>query len=171
MHVLVIGAGAWGTALAISAARDGHRQVSLWSRDAAQAADMAAKTNYRNVGGMTIKGFELEAYYDSTYLFGSLSYSWITGKHEGAYTNPWGPDVWAKDIPAPKWITTLGVKIPSWDAKVGWQAHQLKVRVAAEHPVYRVREKAQVKIAVRTADGTALPADSAARWARRSQPR
>ena len=37
---------------------------------------------------------------------------------------------------------------------VGWQAHELKVRVAAEHDVYRVRDKAQVKIAVRTADGT-----------------
>ncbi|WP_420832729.1 TonB-dependent hemoglobin/transferrin/lactoferrin family receptor [Pseudomonas wadenswilerensis] len=79
-------------------------------------------SNYRNLKGVTIKGFEVESFYDSTYLFGSVSYSWMTGRHEGAYTNPWGPDVWAKDIPAPKWITTLGVKIPSWDAKVGWQA-------------------------------------------------
>ena len=79
-------------------------------------------SNYRNINSVTIKGFEVESFYDSTYLFGSLSYSWMTGRHEGAYTNPWGPDVWAKDIPAPKWITTLGVKIPSWDAKVGWQA-------------------------------------------------
>ncbi|MDP3522473.1 MAG: NAD(P)H-dependent glycerol-3-phosphate dehydrogenase [Hydrogenophaga sp.] len=55
MHVLVIGAGAWGTALAISAARDGHRQVSLWSRDAAQAADMAAtRQNRRYLPGMDL---------------------------------------------------------------------------------------------------------------------
>lgn len=45
---------------------------------------------YRNIGDLTIKGFEVESYYDSTYLFGALSYSWITGKHQGAYTNPWG---------------------------------------------------------------------------------
>jgi hemoglobin/transferrin/lactoferrin receptor protein len=77
--------------------------------------------NYRNIGGLTIKGFEVESFYDSTYLFGSLSYSWMTGKHEGAYTNPWGPDVWARDIPPQKWIAVLGVKIPSWDAQVGWQ--------------------------------------------------
>ncbi len=38
MHITVLGAGAWGTALAIQAA---HRhQVTLWSRDTAQAAQM-----------------------------------------------------------------------------------------------------------------------------------
>jgi glycerol-3-phosphate dehydrogenase (NAD(P)+) len=37
----VLGAGAWGTALAISAARH-NSQVALWARDAAQVADMGA---------------------------------------------------------------------------------------------------------------------------------
>jgi glycerol-3-phosphate dehydrogenase (NAD(P)+) len=37
----VLGAGAWGTALAISAARH-NPQVALWARDAAQVADMGA---------------------------------------------------------------------------------------------------------------------------------
>ena len=85
--------------------------------------DMASKTNYRNVGSMTIKGFELEGYYDSTYLFGSLSYSWATGKRENPYTNPWATDihVWARDIPPAKWVAVLGTKIPAWDAQVGWQ--------------------------------------------------
>ncbi len=41
----VLGAGAWGTALAISAARH-NPQVALWARDAAQVADMA--TSRRN---------------------------------------------------------------------------------------------------------------------------
>ncbi|QJI27717.1 TonB-dependent hemoglobin/transferrin/lactoferrin family receptor [Pseudomonas sp. ADAK18] len=82
---------------------------------------MGPMSNYRNIGGLTIKGFEVEGYYDSTYLFGSLSYSYATGKHEGAYTNPWGPDVWARDIPPAKWVVVLGTKIPSWDAQVGWQ--------------------------------------------------
>jgi glycerol-3-phosphate dehydrogenase (NAD(P)+) len=36
MDIRVIGAGAWGTALAINAARHGH-VVTLWARDAAQA--------------------------------------------------------------------------------------------------------------------------------------
>lgn len=81
---------------------------------------------YRNIGDLTIKGFEVESFYDSNYLFGSLSYSWITGKHEGAYTNPWGPNVWARDIPPRKWVATLGLKIPQWDAQVGWQGQWVR---------------------------------------------
>ncbi|MBT2374458.1 TonB-dependent receptor [Pseudomonas fluorescens] len=87
---------------------------------------MGPMPNYRNIGGLTIKGFEVEGYYDSTYLFGSLSYSYATGKHEGAYTNPWGPDVWARDIPPAKWVVVLGTKIPSWDAQVGWQGQFIR---------------------------------------------
>ena len=77
--------------------------------------------NYRNIGSVTIKGFEIESFYESTYVFGSLSYAWMTGKHQGAYTNPWGPNVWARDVPAPKWIAVLGTKIPSLDARIGWK--------------------------------------------------
>ena len=55
MRVLVIGAGAWGTALAVSAARDGHRRVSLWSRDATQASEMATlRQNRRYLPGMDL---------------------------------------------------------------------------------------------------------------------
>ncbi len=43
---------------------------------------------------------------------------------------------------------------------VGWRAHELKVRVAAERKVYKVREKARVRIEVRTADGKNPPAGS-----------
>ena len=49
MKIVVIGAGAWGTAVAISAAANpaGHR-VTLWARDAQQVADMqAARSNTR----------------------------------------------------------------------------------------------------------------------------
>jgi glycerol-3-phosphate dehydrogenase (NAD(P)+) len=54
MRITVLGAGAWGTALAISAARHsgaGH-QVSLWARDTAQALEMqATRENRRYLGG------------------------------------------------------------------------------------------------------------------------
>ena len=45
MNIIVLGAGAWGTALAISAARapQAGRTVTLWARDAALVADMAAR--------------------------------------------------------------------------------------------------------------------------------
>ncbi|MBL0943068.1 MAG: NAD(P)-dependent glycerol-3-phosphate dehydrogenase [Hydrogenophaga sp.] len=42
-HTVVLGAGAWGTALAIGAARHGAARVTLWARDAAQAATLAAR--------------------------------------------------------------------------------------------------------------------------------
>jgi glycerol-3-phosphate dehydrogenase (NAD(P)+) len=41
-HIAVIGAGAWGTALALTCARAG-RQVTLWEHDAANAAQLAEK--------------------------------------------------------------------------------------------------------------------------------
>jgi glycerol-3-phosphate dehydrogenase (NAD(P)+) len=51
MRITVLGAGAWGTALAISAARQSHA-VTLWARDAAQAADMQARReNHRYLAG------------------------------------------------------------------------------------------------------------------------
>jgi glycerol-3-phosphate dehydrogenase (NAD(P)+) len=54
MNILVIGAGAWGTALAMSAAAHpaGHA-VQLWARDAAQARALrAARENTRYLAGI-----------------------------------------------------------------------------------------------------------------------
>jgi len=46
VNIAVLGAGSWGTALAILLARNGHR-VALWARDAAQAAAMAEQRRNR----------------------------------------------------------------------------------------------------------------------------
>lgn len=43
---------------------------------------------------------------------------------------------------------------------VGWRPHELDVRVATDREVYRVRETARTKIAVRSASGAPLPAGS-----------
>ena len=45
MRIAILGAGAWGTALAINAAgrTGGRREVTLWARDARQAQDMAVQ--------------------------------------------------------------------------------------------------------------------------------
>lgn len=42
--------------------------------------------------------------------------------------------------------------------RVGWSAHELKVKVATDKPVYKVRDKARVKVKVTRADGGAVPA-------------
>ena len=53
MKIAILGAGAWGTALAVNAAAS--HQVTLWSRDAAQAQDLAAgHTNERYLPGITL---------------------------------------------------------------------------------------------------------------------
>jgi glycerol-3-phosphate dehydrogenase (NAD(P)+) len=54
VNLLVIGAGAWGTALAVSAARaQGRHQVTLWARDAARVQAMQAeRTNARYLPGI-----------------------------------------------------------------------------------------------------------------------
>jgi len=58
-HLTVLGAGAWGTALAISAARQGVA-VQLWARDGAQVAEMqSALFNLRD-GLMRLKMSLLE---------------------------------------------------------------------------------------------------------------
>ncbi|MDQ3097054.1 MAG: glycerol-3-phosphate dehydrogenase, partial [Chloroflexota bacterium] len=41
-RIAVLQAGAWGTTLATILARDGGREVTLWTRDEGQARDMAA---------------------------------------------------------------------------------------------------------------------------------
>ncbi|MBW0171914.1 MAG: NAD(P)H-dependent glycerol-3-phosphate dehydrogenase [Hydrogenophaga sp.] len=57
MNIVVLGAGAWGTALAIGAAsQDGQfRQVTLWARDARQAAEMREqRENRRYLPGVAL---------------------------------------------------------------------------------------------------------------------
>jgi glycerol-3-phosphate dehydrogenase (NAD(P)+) len=53
MRICVLGAGAWGTALAVNAS--GRHSVTLWARDAAQAQAMsAARENLRYLPGVVL---------------------------------------------------------------------------------------------------------------------
>ena len=60
--IVVLGAGSWGTALAMQLARNGH-QVTLWGRDAGQMARMAqTRSNERYLPGVPFpEGLRLEA--------------------------------------------------------------------------------------------------------------
>ena len=46
------------------------------------------------------------------------------------------------------------------EIKVGWAAHELKVKVETDKPVYHVREKAKVSVDIRKKDGSLPPRDS-----------
>lgn len=53
MDIVVLGAGAWGTALAINAAGHGRHRVGLWARDPAQVGDMSVRReNHRYLPGV-----------------------------------------------------------------------------------------------------------------------
>ena len=52
-NIAIIGAGAWGTALAIQAQRAGRR-VTLWARDPDRARDIAATRRNPNLPGATL---------------------------------------------------------------------------------------------------------------------
>jgi len=55
MKIIILGAGAWGTALAVQAARHGGHAVELWARDAAQAAQMErTRENARYLPGIAL---------------------------------------------------------------------------------------------------------------------
>ena len=57
MNIVVLGAGAWGTALAVSAAGNplAQHRVTLWARDAAQLAAMQAqRENRRYLPGVAL---------------------------------------------------------------------------------------------------------------------
>ncbi|HSW19980.1 MAG TPA: glycerol-3-phosphate dehydrogenase, partial [Ramlibacter sp.] len=53
MKIVVLGAGAWGTALAVNAAN--RHAITLWLRDAAQAQALAsARENARYLPGVAL---------------------------------------------------------------------------------------------------------------------
>lgn len=55
MKIAVLGAGAWGTALAINAAGSPHHETTLWARDASQLAAMQARrVNARYLPGIAL---------------------------------------------------------------------------------------------------------------------
>lgn len=54
MKIAILGAGSWGTALALSASRDADKQVVLWARDAVQATAMEqSRENTRYLPGLS----------------------------------------------------------------------------------------------------------------------
>lgn len=83
--------------------------------------------NYRNLPGYRIQGVELEAYYNSTYVFASLSYSQIKGKRDASPRDPDFPQsTWIAEIPPRKASLMLGANLPAWDLALGWRADMVR---------------------------------------------
>jgi uncharacterized protein YfaS (alpha-2-macroglobulin family) len=83
----------------------------------------------------------------------------------------WAPNVYVSALVVrgrvgdvqPTALVDLGrpaFKLGLAEVRVGWRAHELKVTVASDRPTYRTRERAQVRVSVRTADGKVPPPGS-----------
>ena len=83
----------------------------------------------------------------------------------------WAPNVFVSTLVVrgrvagkePTALVDLGrpaFKLGVAEIRVGWRAHELKVAVTSDRPVYRTRERARIKISVRTADGAIPPPGS-----------
>jgi alpha-2-macroglobulin len=81
----------------------------------------------------------------------------------------YGPNVYVSVLavrgraagPAPTAMIDLAkpaYKLGVAEIQVGWKAYELKVKVTADREVYRVREKATVRVSVSSPTGRALPA-------------
>ncbi|WP_065237180.1 TonB-dependent hemoglobin/transferrin/lactoferrin family receptor [Gallibacterium genomosp. 3] len=84
-------------------------------------------SNYRNLPGYRIQGVEVEAYYNSTYVFGSFNYSQIKGKRDASPRDPFFPEgTWIAEIPPRTASLSLGVNVPSMDMSLGWRADMVR---------------------------------------------
>lgn len=98
----------------------------------------AGTSFYENQAKAKLEGVEIEAQYDSDYLFARLSFSHITGRNQetGDYLGRLTPD---------RFFATAGVKIPSLDARIG-----ARLDVATRHT--QVNDTAEERAAYETVD-------------------
>lgn len=87
----------------------------LISLNPALLAGPNALPGYVNINQAEIYGFEVEAAYDSDYVFANAGYSHVIGKNKitGAYLTTVAPH---------EFSLTLGGKVPEHDLKFGWTA-------------------------------------------------
>lgn len=109
--IAVIGAGAWGTALAIQAARAGGA-VALWARDAARAADMEARReNAAHLPGHPLPGnIRVTADAAAALEGAALALLVVPAQHLGPVLTGF-PDL-PPALVAAKGVTTAGLRLP-----------------------------------------------------------
>ncbi|MDC7252863.1 TonB-dependent hemoglobin/transferrin/lactoferrin family receptor [Wohlfahrtiimonas chitiniclastica] len=78
---------------------------------------------FHNGRGYTIKGLELEAKYESTYVFGGLAASLMKGQRRGSPRDVWYEQkTWLRDIPPRELTATIGFHVPQYHFSMGWQS-------------------------------------------------
>lgn len=79
-------------------------------------------SNYRNITGYLIQGYELEAFYNHPYYFAGVTLSTLKGQRDNSPINPWfNQKTWIEEIPSRKATATLGFNVPSQYLTIGWR--------------------------------------------------
>jgi len=130
MKIIVIGAGAWGTAIAASAALQRHR-VTLWARDAQQVPGLQAqRQNLRYLPGITLP---------SSLSFSAVAWPELSALAAGADLVVVATPMCAlrqmltqlRDCPAPIAWLCKGFEAPV-EGTFGLLAHEIQAQVAHE---------------------------------------
>ena len=130
MKIIVIGAGAWGTAIAASAALQRHR-VTLWARDAQQVPGLQAqRQNLRYLPGITLP---------SSLSFSAVAWPELSALAAGADLVVVATPMCAlrqmltqlRDCPAPIAWLCKGFEAPV-EGTFGLLAHEIQAQVAPE---------------------------------------
>jgi len=130
MNIIVIGAGAWGTAIAASAALQRHR-VTLWARDAQQVPGLQAqRQNLRYLPGITLP---------SSLSFSAVAWPELSALAAGADLVVVATPMCAlrqmltqlRDCPAPIAWLCKGFEAPV-EGTFGLLAHEIQAQVAPE---------------------------------------
>ncbi len=141
MKIVVLGAGAWGTALAVSASRSALPSVTLWARDAAQAQAMnEQRENSRYLAGVRF-GPQLSIRSDP-FQAGS---SWLSDADLVIIATPMAglrgmltaleslkaPVAWlCKGFEASTRPVSPAAQNPTRVQSVGWMAHEVQAQAA-----------------------------------------
>lgn len=75
---------------------------------------------YWNTPSYYTSGFELQAHYETDWMFTDLGLSTMTGTRHGAINDIRGPRTYINDLAPTTVNTTLGFKIPDQDISFGW---------------------------------------------------
>ncbi|MDR7220297.1 TonB-dependent hemoglobin/transferrin/lactoferrin family receptor [Aminobacter aminovorans] len=73
------------------------------------------KQGFTNIDQAEIYGFEIEAAYDSDYVFANAAYSYVVGKNKLT-------DAYLTTVAPHELALTLGGKLPDYDLSFGWKA-------------------------------------------------
>lgn len=83
---------------------------------------------YWNVPAYYTTGLEIQAHYDTDWMFADLGFSMMTGTRHGAVNDIRGPRTYVNDLAPTTADLTFGIKMPDHDLSFGWTGTFVKAQ-------------------------------------------